>query len=189
MKINESPVAAAPHVSSGAIHFRTASDFDVPLDDLWAFHMRPEALTLLSPPLSGFRVVDRGAGVANGSVLRAEVGRWPLKRDWVALHAAVEPYQSFTDVALESPFPYWVHVHVFEAIGEGRSRLTDSVWFVPPRPIGRTLGRIVVEPLLRLMFSWRHRVTRRETENNAKRRSVLRNQNALCGQGVRGGPS
>jgi len=189
MKINGSPAAAALKVSPGAIHFRKTSDFDVPLDDLWAFHMRPEALSLLSPPLTGFRVVDRGAGVANGSVLRADVGRWPLKQGWVALHVAVEPYRSFTDIALESPFRYWVHVHDFEAIGSGKSRLTDSVWFVPPRHVGRTLGRIVVKPLLRLMFSWRHRVTRRETENNAKRRSVLRNQNALCGQGLRGGPS
>ncbi len=189
MEIRNSSTVATFNVTPRAIHFRKASDFDVSLEELWAFHMRPEALSLLSPPLSGFRVIDRGAGVGNGSVLRAEMGRWPLKRTWMALHAAVEPYRSFTDIALESPFPYWVHVHAFEAIGERKSRLTDSVWFVPPRPIGRALGRLVVKPLLKLMFAWRHRVTRRETRANADSRQALGNQNTLCGQGARGGLS
>ncbi len=187
MKLNRFSAAAAPDGTPSVVHLRKTSVFDVSLEELWSFHMRPEALSLLSPPLSGFRVLDRGAGVSNGSVLRATLGQWPLRRSWVALHGAVEPYRSFTDIALESPFPYWVHIHDFEAVGEGASRLTDSVWFVPPRYIGETLARLVVKPLLKLMFAWRHRVTRRETEINAKRRPAPGNQNVLSRQEARGG--
>ena len=182
-----------PAISSdsppGALRFRLQSDFDMSVDDLWAFHMRPEALSLLSPPLSGFRVLDRGDGVADGSVLRAEVGVWPLKSSWVALHCGVEPGRSFTDIALESPFPYWIHVHDFESLGDQRSRLTDTVWFLPPRFMGRFLGRILIKPFLRLMFAWRHRATGREAKRIVGREAAVGNQAKACGHAMSGGLS
>jgi ligand-binding SRPBCC domain-containing protein len=141
--------------------FHHSSQFDATVEDLWSFHMRPDALTTLSPPMSGFVVTDPGEGVRNNSVLRARVGFWPFRHRWVALHTDVERLTSFTDTALESPFRHWVHLHSFTRMEGGRSRLTDSVWFVPPRWLPGRLGEIVVAGVLRILFSWRHRVTRR----------------------------
>lgn len=123
--------------------------------------MAPAALERLTPPLSWFRVVDPGRGVADGSVVMATIGPWPLRFSWVALHAAVAHERSFVDVALESPFRYWVHLHLFEAADEERSRLTDVVWFLPPRGVPRVVGRVFAAVMLRAVFWWRHRVTRR----------------------------
>ncbi len=172
-----------------AFHFRKSSDFDVSVEELWSFHMRPEALTLLTPPLSGFRVVDRGMGVSEGSILTAEVGLWPLAGRWVALHSGVEELRSFTDTALESPFPYWVHIHEFERLDAERSRLTDSVWFLPPRWMGRTVGRALVTLMLQMMFAWRHRATRRFTRLPPGVQLDMGNPEAPFGQEAHGGPS
>ena len=187
MKWLANPRAVHNPPAPGAIHLRKQTDSDPTVDELWSFHMRPEALTLLSPPLSGFRVVDPGNGVANGSVLRAEVGLWPVKNRWAALHCDVEPGRSFTDIALESPFPYWIHVHEFNALEGRRSRLTDTVWFLPPRSMGRFVGRIVIKPLLQLMFAWRHRVTAREAKRFSENPAAVGNQSAMFGHEASGG--
>ena len=149
------------------IRFHIESTLDVPLQRLWAFYMSPDALHRLSPPLSFFRVIDRGAGVADGSVLVASVGPWPLRRRWVALHAGVQAESSFVDIALESPFAYWVHLHRFEAAEGGGSRLIDVVWFLPPRGVPRSAGRLFAAGPLRWMFAWRHRVSRRAVREAA----------------------
>lgn len=148
------------------MRFEARSEFDVSAEQLWAFHMRPDALDVLTHPLMMFEVVDRGAGVRAGSVLEARVGVWPLRRRWLALHAAVDPGRSFADLAIEAPFPYWLHQHAFEALDGGRSRLTDVVWCVPPRWVPRPLVRIA----LLTMFRWRHRATRRFLERRGLRR-------------------
>ena len=149
------------------IRFHHESIVDVSLQRLWSFYMSPDALRRLSPPLSFFRVIDRGAGVADGSVLVASVGPWPLRRRWVALHAGVREEQSFVDIALESPFASWVHLHRFEAVGGSRSRLIDVVWFLPPRGVPRWAGRLFAAGPLRWMFRWRHRVSRRAVREAA----------------------
>jgi ligand-binding SRPBCC domain-containing protein len=144
-----------------AQRFQHSSEFEVPASELWSFHMLPEALEVLAPPMSGFRVLDRGRGVAEGSVLVAELGFRPLRSRWQALHCCIEPGRCFTDVALESPFPYWVHQHRIEPVNGARSRLTDTVWFVPPTWLPRRLGGFLSAGFLRLFFAWRHVATRR----------------------------
>lgn len=144
-----------------ALKFEHRSEFPVPVRELWAFHTHEAALDVLAPPLSGFRVVDRGDGVADGAVMTAEVGFGPLHQRWRALHYGVEEGRAFTDVALESPFPYWVHHHRMEELGRQRSALVDTLRFVPPRGLRSPLARPLLTAALRLFFGWRHRATLR----------------------------
>lgn len=169
------------------IRFEFQSTFDASVGRLWEFYMAPAALERLAPPLSWFRVVDAGSGVADGSVLEATVGPWPVRSRWVAFHAAVRSEESFVDIALESPFRYWVHLHRFEAASGNRSRLTDVVWFVPPRGVPRVVGRLLAAVLLRPMFWWRHRVTRRGLVPPSTGR--LHCSPTLCSDGASGGRS
>jgi ligand-binding SRPBCC domain-containing protein len=124
--------------------------------------------------------------VANGSVLVAAVGFRPFRRRWVAIHSDVEAPDGFTDTALESPFPFWVHRHAFSPVGSGRSRLTDTVWFVPPTWLPRRVGGVLVGGVLRVMFWWRHRATRRalarsgSAENNVQKGSGAAGRPAHC---------
>lgn len=167
------------------IRFQYESTIDAPVGQLWGFYMAPDALARLTPPLSGFRVVDVGDGVADGSVLEASVGLWPASARWRALHAAVRPEESFVDIAIESPFRYWLHLHRFEAVGRSRSRLIDVIWFVPPRGVPRWAGRLFASVVLRGMFWWRHRATRRGLRGRA--RSAARWFGMTCGNAAPGG--
>jgi ligand-binding SRPBCC domain-containing protein len=146
------------------VRFRHTTELDASANALWEFHASPGALERLSPPLGGMRVVDPGDGVAEGSLVKLEVGAGPWRRRWHALHVAVRPGESFVDVALEGPFRFWVHLHRFEPVGHDRSRLVDQVWYLPPAGVPRWLGRPLFNLLLRLLFTWRHRRTRRAVE-------------------------
>ena len=153
-----------------ALKFEHRSEFPVSVRELWAFHVHEAALDVLAPPFSGFSVIDRGDGVADGAVMTAEVGPEPFRQRWRALHYGVEEGRAFTDVALESPFPYWVHHHRMEDLGRQRSTLVDTVRFVPPRGLQSPLARPFLMAALRLFFGWRHRATRRWLTAHSRQR-------------------
>lgn len=141
------------------IRFEFTSDMPCSAAQLWCFHMRPDALDILSPP--GTRVEDGGDGVSDGSVVTLRLGWWPITTTWKAMHASVRPLRSFTDVALESPFAFWTHQHTIEALGGGASRLRDVVHYLPPRWLPAWAARPLTALALRLLFRWRHGQTRR----------------------------
>jgi len=137
------------------IRFERSSVFPVEVEVLWAFHMRPDALALLTPSWLRLEVTQAGAAVANGSLVRFRLGRG-VRLDWAALHTGVVPNVNFTDVAVAGPFPCWIHQHGFEVVGRGRARLHDVVSYVLPRWVPRLAGRLLVNLLLGRMFAWRH---------------------------------
>jgi ligand-binding SRPBCC domain-containing protein len=139
--------------------FEFESEFPVEVGRLWRFHMREDALGLLTPPVMHLEVLDPGRGLSEGSVIRFRVGRGLLRRRWTALHTGVDPERGFTDVALEGPFPFWEHRHEFEVVGRGRARLRDVIWYALPGWIPRWPTRALLNMILHGVFSWRHRRT------------------------------
>lgn len=139
--------------------FELRSEMPSSVEELWSFHCRSDALETLSPP--GTRVVDRGRGVEDGSVVRLSVGFGPFARPWIAVHSDVRRPSGFADTALDSPFAYWTHHHVFSPAGEDRSVLRDTIHYVPPAWLPRVIGRPLCQLALALLFRWRHWKTRR----------------------------
>ena len=142
------------------LRYEHVSELPASTRALWDFHMEPAALERLTPRWMGLKIVDPGDGVANGSVVRAEVGFWPLRVQWEALHSSVRPERWFTDVALRSPFEFWMHHHVIERVDRGRSRLRDIIRVRPPAWLPMAVARPLLRLALHLLFRWRHRRTR-----------------------------
>lgn len=147
------------------VRFEFESDYAAPAEAVWDFHLSPEALKTLTPRIMGFRVVDPGDGVADGSLVRFRVGVWPLRFEWHALHSGVRAPCAFTDLATRSPFRFWLHQHVIEPISATRCRLRDVIWVVPPSWAPIWFARPFLRIGLRLLFTWRHRQTRRAVVN------------------------
>jgi ligand-binding SRPBCC domain-containing protein len=129
---------------------------DAPVEAVFAFHERDDALTRLSPSFPRVRVVRRTGGIEPGSRVELRIG--PLA--WVALHTAYEKNRLFVDEQVEGPFRRWVHRHEFEDLG-GRTRLTDRVEYALRGEV--PIGWIVRLGLAR-MFRARHLVTKRFCE-------------------------
>ncbi len=135
-----------------------------PVEAVFAFHEREDALPRLSPPFPPVRVVSREGGIRQGARVDLRIG--PIR--WLALHTAYEKNRLFVDEQIEGPFASWVHRHQFEAVDATTTRLTDHVTFsLPGGPIvNALLGRLVALSLVP-MFRFRHRATKAACETGA----------------------
>jgi len=133
---------------------------DAPVETVFGFHEREDALARLSPGFPRVRVVHRTGGLEVGSRVELRIGPFP----WIALHTAYEKNRLFVDEQIQGPFHRWIHRHEFEDLG-CRTRLTDRVEY-------RLRGGIVVEAIfgwivklgLSRMFQERHSATKRFCE-------------------------
>jgi ligand-binding SRPBCC domain-containing protein len=131
--------------------------FDAPVESVFAFHEREDALALLSPAFPPVTVISRTGGIQTGARVVLRIG--PIT--WIAAHTAYERNRLFVDEQVSGPFARWVHRHEFTN-EQGRCRLTDRVSF--DLPGGRIVNAVfgwAVALGLRPMFQHRHAVTRK----------------------------
>lgn len=148
-------------------HFEFSSWIDAPVETVFEFHERRDALELLTPPWPPVKVIRPPASLAAGTIVELQIGPWPLSMRWVARHLAYEQNHKFIDEQRSGPFAIWVHTHLFEA-EKGGTRLRDSIAYaVPGGAWGETLFGWLVRRQLHQMFTYRHAVTRRYCEAEA----------------------
>lgn len=142
-------------------HFEYSSLIDAPVEVVFAFHERPDAIRLLTPPWMLPRVERlKGEGLEAGVELVVTTG---LILRWHARHVAYEKNRLFVDEIVSGPMKRWRHEHRFEPRGE-QTLLTDWIEYEPKGP------DFLVRPGLRCLFRYRHRVTRAHCEATALRR-------------------
>lgn len=116
--------------------------FDSPVEEVFAWHARPGALSRLTPPWLPLRVVQEAGSLRDGTAVLVLPGGLA----WRASHLpeGYEPGRRFTDV-LSTPvlgdLLGWRHTHVFEAELSGGTRIEDHVRTrVPGRFLAATFG-------------------------------------------------
>jgi len=138
---------------------------DAPVDAVFLFHEREDALALLTPPFPPVRMISRTGGIRTGARVELRVGLFR----WVALHKAYEKDRLFVDEQIHGPLAKWVHRHEFEAAG-AKTRLTDRIAYeLPGGSLVNMLLGWTVSLGLRNMFAHRHRVTREFCEKQSAR--------------------
>lgn len=138
-------------------------------ESVFAFHERPDALGLLTPPWEQARFVQTASisSVGSRAIIEAPIFG-PFKTRWVSEHTKYDPPHLFEDVQISGPFKKWRHRHVVEPHPEG-AILRDEIDYEPPLWIlGRLAAPLIVERRLRKLFDFRHEVTRRYCENLAR---------------------
>lgn len=132
------------------------------VEEVFAFHERPNAFALLQPPWEQAEILLPPRSLEVGTVVKLRTKLGPLWIDVVAQHVAYEKNVRFEDVMTRGPFAKWHHKHLFFA-ADGGCRLRDEIDFEPPLGVlGRLSAPFAVVPRLRRMFDYRHEVTRRE---------------------------
>ena len=131
-----------------------------PVEKVFSFHEREDALRLLSPAFPPVRVIRKTGGIEPGARVDLKIGPF----HWTALHTDFERNRFFEDRQIRGPFDTWNHRHQFESVGNA-TRLTDRIEYRLPG--GAWLNGLLawaVNVGLRRMFRHRHRMTKRYCE-------------------------
>jgi uncharacterized protein len=126
-----------------------SSVVDAGLDEVFAWHARPGAITRLAPPWQPVRVISEASGSGSLRDGRAVLGL-PGGLRWVAAHQpdSYDPPHAFADALESRPLSAvlrWRHTHEFSPAGEQATLVTDVVDTPLPARV------------LRPMFVYRHR--------------------------------
>ncbi|MEQ1946964.1 MAG: SRPBCC family protein [Bryobacteraceae bacterium] len=137
---------------------------NAPVETVFGFHQREDALRLLSPAFPPLKVLRKEGGLEPGSMVELKIG--PVR--WVARHSAFKKNEFFEDRQESGPFATWIHRHEFEAVGNA-TRLTDRIEYqLPGGALINTLFGWMVKLGLLQMFRERHRATKRYCEGGLK---------------------
>jgi len=133
---------------------------NAPVEIVFGFHEREDALLLLSPAFPPIRVIRKEGGIEPGSWVELKIG--PIR--WTALHSGFARNRFFEDKQIAGPFTTWIHRHEFDSLGEA-TRLTDRVeYWLPGGRLVNYLFGWVVRVGLHQMFRQRHKRTKRFCE-------------------------
>ena len=176
---------AAPATGGGpdgaAGRFEAVSRFEVPVEDLWAWHARPGAFERLAPPWDRVEVVARSGTVEDGT-LEMRVPGPPGFRRWLARMGDAEPGRRFVDVQEAGPFRAWRHEHHMAPDGPDASVLRDAIRYAMPfPPFGGWFGGPMVRRMLPRLFRFRHARTRDDLSRHARFRAAPRRRVAVSG--------
>ncbi len=146
--------------------FKLRKSVDIKCDrgELFRFHLNTNNITVISPPFPVVSDIKMSSNpLAKGSTVNLTVSFILFKMKWFLEVSEVEGNSLVRDTQLKGPFKAWVHDHIFEDI-PGGTRMTDEVRFIPPFGLLGLLALPFVYLQLHLMFSDRHRRTKKYFE-------------------------
>jgi ligand-binding SRPBCC domain-containing protein len=122
----------------------------------FSFFEDPRNLFEITPDWLDFRMLDRSkAGVSEGAEFDYTIRWLSFRLFWRSGIVGYRPPESFTDVQVKGPYPYWSHLHTFRE-EDGTTLMTDEVTYrLPLGPFGMLLHRFIIRPQLRDIFRYR----------------------------------
>jgi uncharacterized protein len=146
--------------------FSQKTVIDASQTTVFTWHEREGAFLRLNPPWEKVRVLEAPQNLHDGSIAKIKVWMdffWML---WVLEHQNYQANHQFEDLMRRGPFSYWCHTHKVTALGPKQSILEDSIVFkLPMDTLVYPLARWVIEPKLKRMFAYRHRISKNECEH------------------------
>lgn len=178
-------------MSAGDTVFSVTTRLPRSVEEAFAWHERPGALSRLCPPWERIEILGTHGGIRDGArvTVRAKVG--PFWSRWEMEHRDYVEGRQFHDVQLSGPFAKWEHVHGFETDGPSACRLTDTIRYrLPFGAVGRAVAGGFVQRKLAELFAWRHATTQADLETIGRyeavepKRIVVSGASGMIGQAL-----
>ncbi|MCW2923589.1 MAG: hypothetical protein JWM98_993 [Thermoleophilia bacterium] len=129
-----------------------------PLEETFAFFADARNLEAITPPWLRFRITSdlpAGGAVHEGLLIEYRIRLRGITVPWRTRIERWDPPHAFVDRQLRGPYRLWEHLHTFEAVDDGSTRMRDRVTF---RPIGgRLVDHLFVRREVSAIFRWRER--------------------------------
>jgi len=149
--------------------FNKESFFSLPREAVFAFHERPDAFQLLTPPSHNIEVISTASTLKpSDDVVRFIASFLFLKFRFEMVHTDYEPPERFVDQQKKGLFSSWRHEHRFVSGGWEKApacMLSDSIDFSHPL---LPLFVPFVRHRLSSLFEYRHQKTKEAVDQQAK---------------------
>jgi uncharacterized protein (TIGR01777 family) len=143
--------------------FVKESFFSVPKQELFSFHEREDAFSLLTPAWHKIDVLSTASTLEpSDEVVRFVARMFPFSFKFGMVHTDYQPPDMFADEQKEGLFSSWRHEHRFIQAGwenDPASLLSDQIEYAHPLLPSFNL---FVQQRLKQIFEYRHDVTRQE---------------------------
>jgi uncharacterized protein (TIGR01777 family) len=153
--------------------FVKESFFSVPKQELFSFHEREDAFSLLTPAWHKIDVISTASTLEpSDEVVRFVAKMFPFSFKFGMVHTDYQPPDLFADEQKEGLFSSWRHEHRFIEAGwehDPASLLSDQIEYSHPLLPSFNL---FVQQRLKQIFGFRHDVTRQELESSSKEDGV-----------------
>ena len=159
------PLLKKPYMnfaSNNNSQFSASATFPCSVEELYRWHSRPGALERLIPPWENTKVLCRSGGIEPGGQVRMRMHFGPFPYTWQARHIENDANVFFRDIQERGPFQTWIHMHIFKHDAEGATLTDDIAYRLPGQAVFPWAGKVLVEPVLRKTFRYRHATLRED---------------------------
>ena len=144
--------------------FRKSVTINVNKDKIFSFHLDTTNISVISPPFPKVLKVEMSEKpLKKGSKVSLEIDFLLFRQNWLIKISELVPGSLITDLQETGPFKFWEHNHRFTG-EDGAVVMMDEIRFLPPFGIFGWLALPFVYLQLYLMFSDRHRRTKKYFE-------------------------
>ena len=172
--------------------FKKESFFSVSRRELFEFHERDDAFSLLTPSFANIEVESLASTLApSDDVVRFTAGFCSLKFRFENIHTEYKPYELFVDEQQKGLFTQWRHEHRFVEAGwdkDPASMLKDEIAYAHPL---LPAFNPFVRHRLKNLFEYRHLATAHEVhasevnrEETKRMRTIVTGATGLVGKRV-----
>lgn len=145
--------------------YTLSSSINSSTESVFSWHERPGAFERLTPPWESVTVLQAAPSLAVGTEVKLEIKMFGLPLRWTAKHIGYNPPHFFRDIATESPFALWDHLHEVKNISSTSSQLIDTVRYAHPlEPFGGLAANAFTWAKLERTFTYRHRITQQDLQ-------------------------
>lgn len=139
--------------------FEASQEVPTSLETVFAFFSDPGNLQRLTPPWLGFRILTPAPlPVGEGARYDYRISLRSLPLRWRTLIERWEPGVCFVDSQEKGPYALWRHIHTFETLPSGGTRLGDRVEYRLPFGILGRLALPFVRREIQRIFDYRRSV-------------------------------
>ncbi len=134
------------------------------LQALFDFHLDVKNLEAISPKGIKVTLLNKNFTPKEGAVLELQTVKNFIPIVWKVRIEKLQSPNLLIDLALQSPFAFWEHSHIFTQKKEGLCELRDVVRYSPPFGILGRMLNFFIKSELEKMFAFRHSVTKKMLE-------------------------
>jgi len=146
------------------LSYQKSTYIKCPIDELFDFHLDSQNLTRITPNNIKVKLLTPDFKAREGEVLRLISVKNFIPINWTVKIQKLEKPNILIDKALNSPFKYWEHQHIFIDHGSF-CELKDVVLYEMPFGAFGKLFKSFIHKDLESMFDFRHKITKQILES------------------------